>query len=130
MPEIRARSFMHVRKRVKRRGAHLRITLDMAPSDSSVRRFLWVCAGANPDILSRGECMTETSKYTVIGTTILLTAAFAALSGAFAFHLVFDSLLASAMLGLLWGAFILNLDRLIVLTLDKNSSALTQIGGA
>ena len=66
----------------------------------------------------------------MIGTTILLTAAFAALSGTFAFHLVFESLTISMLLGLLWGFFILNLDRLIVLTINKNSSLLSQLGSA
>src|SRR5579859_395259 len=84
----------------------------MAQSDQSFTRFLWFCAGAKPEILARPECATETPKYTVIGTTILLTAAFAALSGTFAFHLVFESLTISVLLGLLWGFFILNLDRL------------------
>ena len=102
----------------------------MNGSDQSLTRFLWFCAGAKPEILGRPECATETPKYTVIGTTILLTAAFAALSGGFAFHLVFDSLLLSAALGLLWGFFILNLDRLIVLTINKNSGLLPQLGSA
>jgi hypothetical protein len=102
----------------------------MNQSDQSFTRFLWFCAGAKPEILARPECATETPKYTVIGTTILLTATFAALSGTFAFHLVFESLTISVLLGLLWGFFILNLDRLIVLTINKNSSLFSQFGSA
>ncbi len=102
----------------------------MAQSDKSFTHFLWFCAGAKPEILGKPECATETLKYSVIGTTILLTAAFAAISGAFAFHLVFDSLTVSILLGVLWGFFILNLDRLIVLTINKNSPPLSQIGSA
>jgi hypothetical protein len=102
----------------------------MTQSDQPLTRFLWFCAGAKPEILARPECATETPKYTVIGTTILLTAAFAALSGTFAFHLVFESLTISVLLGLLWGFFILNLDRLIVLTINKNSSLFSQFGSA
>ncbi|HEV3039328.1 MAG TPA: DUF4407 domain-containing protein [Candidatus Angelobacter sp.] len=102
----------------------------MAQSDQSFTRFLWFCAGAKPEILARPECATETPKYTVIGTTILLTAAFAAISATFAFHLVFESLTICVLLGLLWGFFILNIDRLIVLTINKNSSLFSQLGSA
>src|SRR5579883_437191 len=102
----------------------------MSESNQSFIRFLWLCAGAKPEILARPECSTETPKYTVIGTMILLTAAFAAISAAFAFHLVFDSLTLCVLLGLLWGFFILNMDRLIVLTINKNSSIFSQLGSA
>ena len=60
----------------------------------------------------------------------MLTAAFAAISATFAFHLVFESLTICVMLGLLWGFFILNIDRLIVLTINKNSSLISQFGSA
>ncbi len=102
----------------------------MSESDHSFTRFLWFCAGAKPEILARPECATETPKYAVIGTTILLTAAFAAISATFAFHLVFESLTLCVLLGLLWGFFILNIDRLIVLTINKNSSMISQLGSA
>ena len=98
----------------------------MAESDQSLTRLLWFCAGAKPEILARPECATETPKYTVIGTTILLTAAFAAISATFAFHLVFESLTISVLLGLLWGSFILNMDRLIVLTIKSRSTQTQQ----
>ena len=102
----------------------------MAESDQSLTRFLWFCAGAKPEILARPECATETPKYAVIGTTILLTAAFAAISATFAFHLVFESFTICVLLGLLWGFFILNIDRLIVLTINKNASLFSQFGSA
>lgn len=82
-----------------------------------MKRFLLFCSGANLDVLRR--CPSEENKYVGIGATILLTAALATLSGGYALFSVFGSVPAAAVFGLLWGATIFNLDRVIVSGMRK-----------
>ncbi len=84
---------------------------------SSLKEFLWFCAGANRSILKR--CPTESSKFTGIGAAVFFTGVLAALSGGYAFHTVFENYYWSIAFGLLWGLVIFNLDRFIVSTMRK-----------
>jgi hypothetical protein len=79
--------------------------------------FFWHCAGADPELLKK--CPTESSKYVGIGATVFFTGLFAALSGGYALYTIFDSIIASIALGLLWGLMIFNLDRYIVSSMRK-----------
>ena len=79
--------------------------------------FFWHCSGADLQLLKK--CPTESSKYVGIGATIFFTGLFAALSGAYALYIVFDSFLASMVFGLVWGLMIFNLDRYIVSSMRK-----------
>ncbi|REE01290.1 DUF4407 domain-containing protein [Marinoscillum furvescens] len=89
-----------------------------------LKTFFWLCAGANREILSR--CPSESSKYVGIGATIFFTGVFAALAGGYALYTVFDSYLAAAFFGLLWGLMIFNLDRFIVSSMRKNDEPLQE----
>ncbi len=71
-----------------------------------------------------------------MGLTILLTGTFAACSGAYAVLQVFDPVAIGAehspraiqlaiALGIVWGIFIINLDRLIVMTMTKTGNGIT-----
>lgn len=80
--------------------------------------FLWHCAGASVPLLKR--CPTDGPKYTGLGATILFTGLLAALSAGYAFNFVFDSPWVAAVLGLVWGLMIFNLDRFIVLSMRKS----------
>ncbi|KAA3440663.1 DUF4407 domain-containing protein [Rufibacter hautae] len=83
-----------------------------------MRDFFWWCAGADDHILS--QCpKSEHIKFGSIGATVLFTGILAALSGGYALYTVFDSVVAAAAFGLLWGAVIFNLDRFIVSTIRK-----------
>lgn len=85
-----------------------------------VKNFFWWCSGASPTILT--TCSTERSKYFGIGATVFFTGLFAALSGAYALYMVFDSLFLSLIFGLVWGLMIFNLDRYIVSSMRKEGS--------
>src|ERR1051325_10950721 len=69
----------------------------------SFQRLCWFCAGANYQELEQPECATERNKYAGIGATVFLTALLAALSGGYAFNLVFGAAWLAFLLGLLWG---------------------------
>lgn len=88
-----------------------------------LKKFFLFCSGSEPSILDKPECVTERNKYAAIGATILSTAALATLSGGYAIHTVFESLPATAFLGLVWGLVIFNLDRYIVSTMRKKAVA-------
>src|ERR1041384_7112068 len=81
------------------------------------RRFLWWCAGAQPDILK--EFPTEWNKYSSIGVAVLTTALFAMLSGAYAASMIAQNVLLAFGLGIVWGIMNLNLDRLLASTTNK-----------
>jgi len=72
-------------------------------------------AGGNTELLSKPELSGDKHKYVAIGTTVLITAILASLSGGYAFFTIFKILPISTALGGLWGFMILNLDRLIIL---------------
>ncbi|HEX6751035.1 MAG TPA: DUF4407 domain-containing protein [Longimicrobium sp.] len=82
-----------------------------------MKRFFLFCSGANTDVLR--ECPTDESKYVGIGVTILLTAILASLSGGYALYTVFGLVPVAAAFGVLWGAVIFNLDRVIVSGMRK-----------
>jgi hypothetical protein len=90
-----------------------------------VKEFLLFCSGANREVLK--ECPTEETKYVGIGATILLTAVLATLSGGYALHTVFGSLVAAVPFGVLWGMVIFNLDRVIVSGMRKQAHVLVDL---
>ncbi|MCC5668348.1 DUF4407 domain-containing protein [Nostoc sp. CHAB 5784] len=57
-----------------------------------LRRIILFCSGAKLSVLSRKDCEMEHNKYEMIGLTIIFTAIFASLSGAYAFFIVFQDL--------------------------------------
>jgi hypothetical protein len=80
-----------------------------------LNEFLWICAGANRDVLR--QCPTDYAKYAGIGGTILFTALMAMLSGGYALFTVFKNQSLAALFGFFWGLLIFNLDRFIVNTM-------------
>ena len=96
---------------------------------SDINRFFWRCAGVHQETLEKYP--EEHSKYTAIGATIFFTGLFASLSGGYAMYFVFsggplDWLLA-IVFGLIWGLAIFNMDRYIVLSINKSKSGLIQL---
>ena len=90
---------------------------------SPVKKFFLFCSGATIDIITQDECKTDVGRYTMIGAFVLLTAAFASLSGGYALYTGFKTWTLAVPVGLLWGAFIFTLDRFIVSTIRKKSAA-------
>ena len=86
-----------------------------------LKEFFWLCSGANRQILSNTP--SESSKYVGIGATVFFTGIFAALAGGYALYTVFDSYVAAAVFGILWGLMIFNLDRFIVSSMRKNGES-------
>jgi phage-related holin len=81
--------------------------------------FLWWCAGADGDLLADCRSQKEKHKYAAIGASVLLTTACAVLSGGYAFYTIFKNPTQSLLLGLFWGLFVFNMDRLILITTHK-----------
>ncbi len=86
-----------------------------------IKRFFWMCSGADQDILS--ECSkSEQIKQAGIGGTVFFTAVMAFLASSYALYTVFDNLYIALAFGLIWGLLIFNLDRFIVSTIKKRNS--------
>ncbi len=86
-----------------------------------IEKTLYLSAGASLEGLQ--QCPeSEHRKYGFIGSIILLTSLFAMLSGGYALFYIFHSELYAALFALLWGLFILNLDRFIVSSMRKSGS--------
>ena len=83
-----------------------------------LKKFFWMCSGADTDILS--DCpKSEQVKFAGIGGTVFFTAVMAFLASAYALFTVFDHYFAAIGFGLIWGLLIFNLDRFIVSTIKK-----------
>lgn len=95
---------------------------------NSFKEFFWKCAGVHRDTLVRYP--EEHSKYVSIGATVFFTGLFAALAGGYAMYFVFSgtdyAILLSLIFGIIWGLAIFNLDRYIVLSIDKTKGGWKQ----
>ncbi len=87
---------------------------------NGIQLFFLRCAGSDLNVLKRTP--TDINKHVGIGATIFFTGLFATLAGSYATFTVFNSYLAAATIGLLWGAMIFNLDRYIVSSLKMTKS--------
>ncbi len=87
----------------------------------SFKHFFWFCSGATLALLKR--CPTESSRFVSMGGAVFFTGILAALSAGFAIYSVFDNYWPATLFGLLWGLMIFNLDRFLVSSLKKNTSA-------
>lgn len=95
---------------------------------SRLKSFFWWCAGIDKKVINK--CSTETSKYVGIGASVLFTGIFASLAAGFAMYTVFDSVLYSMLLGILWGLMIFNLDRYIVSSMRKKGKLRSELAMA
>lgn len=94
----------------------------------TLKKFFWWCAGVHTETLQKYP--EEHSKYFSIGATIFFTGLFAAIAGGYALYFVFSggdyALIYSLLFGIIWGLAIFNMDRYIVLSIDKSKSGLKQ----
>ena len=90
----------------------------------SITNFLIACSGADKGVLN--EAGLETPRFVSIGAAILLTAVLASLSGGYALYSSFNSLVAAVIFGVIWAVVIFNLDRYIVVSIDKNDTVVRQ----
>lgn len=82
-------------------------------------KLLWWCAGVDAELLQNCRSQKEQHKYDAIGLAILLTTACAILSGGYAFYTIFKNPIHALLLGVFWGLFVFNMDRLIIITTHK-----------
>lgn len=94
----------------------------------NIKSFFWWCAGIHAKTLKKYP--EEHSKYFSIGATIFFTGLFATIAGGYALYFVFSgsdyALLYSLLFGMIWGLAIFNMDRYIVLSIDKSKSGYKQ----
>jgi hypothetical protein len=86
----------------------------------SIKNFFWFCSGSDTRILKR--CPTDQNKYIGIGATVFFTGVLAFISSAYAIYTVFQSWIAAAGFGLIWGLMIFNLDRYIVSSMKSRGN--------
>jgi hypothetical protein len=92
----------------------------------NLSNFLIKCSGADKEILN--QCtIKEKNKFIGIGSTLVLTAVLASLSGGYAIYSTFDSVLISTIIGFFWGIVIFSLDRYIVTSMDKKGEWWNQL---
>jgi len=94
-----------------------------------MKEFFWWCVGVHKETLDRFP--EEHNKYISIGATIFFTGLFAALAGGYALYFVFSgsplAVFYALFFGLIWGLAIFNLDRYIVLSIDKSRNGWMQL---
>jgi hypothetical protein len=92
----------------------------------NLSNFLIKCSGADKEILD--QCtIKEKNKFIGIGSTLILTAVLASLSGGYAIYSTFDSVVISIIIGIFWGIVIFSLDRYIVTSIDKKGEWWNQL---
>lgn len=95
----------------------------------NIKNFFWWCAGVHKETLNKFP--EEHNKYISIGATIFFTGLFAALAGGYALYFVFSgndfAIFYALLFGIIWGLAIFNLDRYIVLSIDKSKGTFKQI---
>ncbi|WP_400262225.1 DUF4407 domain-containing protein [Sphingobacterium sp. SG20118] len=91
---------------------------------NSINHFFLYCAGIHEETLRKYP--QEHNKYVAIGATIFFTGLFASLSGGYAMYFVFSGTyldwLLAIVFGLIWGLMIFNMDRYIVLSINKSKT--------
>lgn len=95
---------------------------------NELKKFFWWCTGVHQETLNRYP--EEHSKYVSIGATIFFTGLFATLAGGYAMYFVFSggeyAAFYAVLFGIIWGLAIFNLDRYIVLSINKSNSGSKQ----
>lgn len=95
---------------------------------NNLKKFFYWCAGTHTETLNKYP--EEHSKYFSIGVTIFFTGLFAALAGGYALYFIFSgndfAVLYALVFGLIWGLAIFNMDRYIVLSIDKSKNGYKQ----
>ena len=92
----------------------------------TITNLLIKCSGADKEILD--QCtIKEKNKFIGIGSTLLLTATLASLSGGYAIYSTFESIPISILIGIFWGIVIFSLDRYIVTSIDKKGEWWNQL---
>jgi hypothetical protein len=84
-----------------------------------LQHFLWFVGGFERLSLDHEDCRTIRAKYSSIGGLVLVTALLAVWSGGYAIYTIFRNIPATIAIAVLWGAFILWLDRYLISSTRK-----------
>lgn len=96
-----------------------------------IQKILVYCGGANWKVLDNDKesvssseneksiSPAEKDKYASIGAVVLSTAILASLSGGYAIFTIFESKIIASVIGLFWGSFIFNIDRMFIISMRK-----------
>lgn len=87
--------------------------------------WFWWCAGAMPRVME--EMSTDREKYLSMGIAIFLTGIVATLTMSYAMDFVFQATTAAAVIGLIWGLVVFNLDRTLTMAMGKSGNSLDQL---
>ena len=93
-----------------------------------IQKFFWLCSGGRISLIRENRSLHNL--YAGLGAFVFFTSLFAFLSFFYASGYLFQSIYIRILLSLLWGAFIFNLDRFLVSSLDeinKNNKILIAI---
>ena len=94
-------------------------------SMKDLKDFLLMCAGTNSTTLKKSP--SDINKQIGIGGTVLFTAIFAAAAASYAMYFVFLNVWLAAIVGIVWGLLIFNLDRYIVSTMKHRGGFLRRL---
>ncbi|OIP68828.1 MAG: hypothetical protein AUK43_14845 [Oscillatoriales cyanobacterium CG2_30_40_61] len=105
-----------------------------------IQKILVYCGGANWEILDKNKesvpssekeksvSPSEKDKYASIGAVVLSTAILASLSGGYAIFTIFESKIIASVIGIFWGSFIFNIDRMFIISMKKDeNNNITQV---
>ncbi|MEO0405434.1 MAG: DUF4407 domain-containing protein, partial [Bacteroidota bacterium] len=90
-----------------------------------LKEFLLMCAGTNANTLKKSP--TDVNKQVGVGGTVLFTAVFAAAASGYAMYFVFLNVWLSALVGIVWGLLVFNLDRYIVSTMKHRGGFMRRL---
>ena len=98
---------------------------------SRIKSFFIFCAGASPEVLKEEKLREDSVRTAAIGAAIFMTGVLAWVSGGYAFYKIFggggsNAAINAAGFGFIWACFIFSMDRLIVMTIDKNDKGWKQ----
>jgi len=93
---------------------------------SSFSGFMCEIAGADPIIIAK-FFPSELFKYFTIGLSVVFTGFLATFSGGYAIFKIFDNIFFAVLIGLLWGLIIMNIDRIMIISISKVQSMTQQL---
>lgn len=82
-------------------------------------RLLWHLAGASSWILERDDLAVERTKFSSLGAGVLCTALLAGLSAVYTIFIIFQSLVAALVGGVLWGIAVASMERLLLISIRE-----------
>jgi len=97
---------------------------NISQKSTTSTRILWWLSASNKEVLE--DIDSVKIKYQILGFTVLITAIFASITSAYAINFVYDNLVIAGVFGIFWGFVILNIDRLLIVSINKSQNPIGQ----